>query len=390
LLNYIVRFKNTEYPFKTRKFLINMTEESPNEVSENSPKKRKMYIGLDLGTLNSYLLTKLSKVSSNDSEGILVPTVVGYPEEGILAGILPGSSKMLHGDEALANELHLRLVNPLNDGVIQDVEATNSFLSYLRDKIDQERKHSVHCVIGLPAGADAEAKENLQKAAKGAFEGILFIPEPFLAALGMRDESKLEDPDYKDPVSNSLFVDIGAGTTDFCIVQGYFPKPQDLLSIPYAGNEVDVSLDKAIREAYPEVDIPLSMVRKFKETYSYVGEIEAGARVKVPVEGKPRKIEIGKQVGESCNQLLQEVFTSIKEIIAVASPQSVFAMLQNIILTGGGSRIRNMDQELQRMLADDGYEDPEVRLSSRELKPFVAIGALKVAKAAREDQWIKL
>ena len=367
-----------------------MTEESPNEVSENTPKKRKMYIGLDLGTLNSYLLTKLSKVSSNDSEGILVPTVVGYPEEGILAGILPGSSKMLHGDEALANELHLRLVNPLNDGVIQDVEATNSFLSYLRDKIDQERKHSVHCVIGLPAGADAEAKENLQKAAKGAFEGILFIPEPFLAALGMRDESKLEDPDYKDPVSNSLFVDIGAGTTDFCIVQGYFPKPQDLLSIPYAGNEVDVSLDKAIREAYPEVDIPLSMVRKFKETYSYVGEIEAGARVKVPVEGKPRKIEIGKQVGESCNQLLQEVFTSIKEIIAVASPQSVFAMLQNIILTGGGSRIRNMDQELQRMLADDGYEDPEVRLSSRELKPFVAIGALKVAKAAREDQWIKL
>jgi rod shape-determining protein MreB len=172
-------------------------------------------------------------------------------------------------------------------------------------------------------------------------------------------------------------------------VQGYFPKPEDLLSIPYAGNEVDVSLDKAIREAYPEVDVPLSMVRKFKETYSYVGEIESGARVKVPVEGKPRKIEIGKQVGEACNQLLDEVFSSIKKIIAVASPQSVFAMLQNIILTGGGSRIRNFDQELQRMLADDGYEDPEVRVSSREIKPFVAIGALKVAKAAREDQWIK-
>ena len=46
----------------------------------------------------------------------------------------------------------------------------------------------------------------------------------FLAALGMRDESRLGDPDYCDPVSNSLFVDIGAGTTDFCIVQGYLPK----------------------------------------------------------------------------------------------------------------------------------------------------------------------
>jgi len=370
-----------------------MTEEPQEEadlLDFDSDSKPEVLIGLDLGTLNSYILSQLNDENPHQSEGILIPSVVGYPEEGILAGILPGNTMMLHGDEAIANELHLRLVNPLNDGVIQDVDAANSFLCYLRDKIDPGRKHSVHCVVGLPAGADAEAKENLQKAAKGAFEGILFIPEPFLAALGMRDESKLQDPDYKDPVSNSLFVDIGAGTTDFCIVQGYFPKPEDLLSIPYAGNEVDVSLDKAIREAYPEVDIPLSMVRKFKETYSYVGEIEAGARVKVPVEGKPRKIEIGKQVGESCNQLLLEVFSSIKEIIAVASPQSVFAMLQNIILTGGGSRIRNIDQELQRMLIDDGYEDPEVRLSSRELKPFVAIGALKVAKAAREDQWIKL
>ena len=36
---------------------------------------------------------------------------------------------MLHGDEALANELHLRLVHPLNDGVIADLEAAQSFLS---------------------------------------------------------------------------------------------------------------------------------------------------------------------------------------------------------------------------------------------------------------------
>jgi rod shape-determining protein MreB len=149
-------------------------------------------------------------------------------------------------------------------------------------------------------------------------------------------------------------------------------------------------LANAISEEFPEIQIPLSMVRKFKEAYSYVGEVESGARVKVPVEGRPRKIEIGKQVGNSCNQLLSEVFESIKKVIAMASPQSVFSLLQNIILTGGGSRIRNIDQELQRMLIDDGYEDPEVIISSKDAKPFVAIGAMKVAKAARDDQWIRL
>ena len=362
--------------------------DNPEEISSNDDKKRKMYIGLDLGTLNSCILPKLSKPGTEEHHGIWVPTVVGYPEDGILAGILPGNSSMLHGDEALANELHLRLVNPLNDGVIADQEAAQSFLKYLRGKVDPEFKREVYCVIGIPAVADAEAKENLKNAAKGAFDGILFIPEPFLAALGMRDEERLTDSSYSDPVANSLFVDIGAGTTDFCIVQGYFPKPEDLLSIPFAGNEVDVVLDKAIREEYPEVDVPISMIRKFKESYSYVGESESGARVKVPVDGKPRKIEIGKQVGLACNQLLGEIFDSIKEVIAKASPQSVFGMLQNIVLTGGGSRIRNIDQELQRLLVDDGYEEPDVRISSREVMPFVGTGALKVAKAAREDQWI--
>ncbi len=360
------------------------------DAVSSGDKKRKLHVGLDLGTLQSCFVTKLNKPGTDENTGTLIPTIVGYPEDGILSGILPGNSRMLHGDDAISNELHLRLVTPLSDGVVTDLEATKSFLKYLRSQVDPEYKREVLCVIGIPAVADADAKENLKKAAKGAFDGILFIPEPFLAALGMRDEDRLQDPEYRDPVSNSLFVDIGAGTTDFCIVQGYFPKPEDLLSIPFAGNEVDVLLDRAIRDEYPEVDVPISMIRKFKESYSYAGESESGARVKVPVGGKPRKIEIGKQVGESCNQLLQEIFDSIKKVIAMASPQSVFSLLQNIILTGGGSRIRNIDQELQRLLVDDGYEEPEVTISSREIKPFVAIGALKVAKAARDDQWVRL
>ena len=32
----------------------------------------------------------------------------------------------------------------------------------------------------------------------------------------------------------------------------------------------------------------------------------------------------------------------------------------------------------------------EVNISSKEVMPFVAIGALKVAKAARDDQWIRV
>ena len=358
-------------------------------VGTPSSTKKKLPLGLDLGTLESCILSKLSKPGSDQHHGILVPTIVGYPEEGILAGILPGNSEMLHGGDALSNQLHLRLVNPLSDGVIQDLDATKSFLGHLREQVDPEHKGDALCVIGIPSVADEEAKQKLQDAATSVFDGVLLIPEPFLAALGMRDEERLQQSDYKDPVSNSLFVDIGAGTTDFCIIQGYFPKPQDLLSIPFGGNEVDVILDQLVRESYPEVNLPISMIRGFKEEYSYVGDPESGVRVKVPVEGKPRKIEIGKQVGEACNRLVDEITDSLKQVIASASPQSVFSLLQNIILTGGGSRVRNIDQEIQQRLIDEGYENPQVRLSGKDYSPLVAIGALKVAKAAREDQWLR-
>ena len=366
-------------------------EDAPaSNVSDRSVSdKKRLPIGLDLGTLESCILSKLSKPGSDQHHGVLVPTVVGYPEEGILAGILPGNSEMLHGHDAIANQLHLRLVNPLSDGVVQDLEATKSFLGYLRAQVDPEFKGDALCVIGIPGVADEDAKHKLQEAAKSVFDGVLLIPEPFLAALGMRDEERLQEDGYKDPVSNSLFVDIGAGTTDFCIIQGYFPKPQDLLSIPFGGNEVDVILDQLIRESYPEVNLPISMIRGFKEEFSYVGEPESGVRVKVPVEGKPRKIEIGKQVGEACNRLVDEITESLKQVIASASPQSVFSLLQNIILTGGGSRIRNIDQEIQQRLIDEGFENPGVRLSEKDYSPLVAIGALKVAKAAREDQWLR-
>ena len=54
-----------------------------------------------------------------------------------------------------------------------------------------------------------------------------------------------------DPVKNSLFIDIGAGTTDYCIIQGYFPTPEDQLSMPVAGDDVDDHLENGLGRSLP-------------------------------------------------------------------------------------------------------------------------------------------
>lgn len=65
----------------------------------------------------------------------------------------------------------------------------------------------------------------------------------------------------------------------------------------------------------------------------------------------------------------------------------MIVLLQNIIITGGGSQLKGIDTVRQKRLIDDGYEAPKVRLAGQDYKRYVTIGALKAARAARENQW---
>ena len=340
-------------------------------------------VGLDLGTNSSCASTSLENGSH-----LVIPSIVGYAEEGILSGILPDEASKLYGEDALRNELHLRMERPIQDGVVHDLDAATEFAQYIRKKVDPRGDKEVRAVIGIPAKASESARLNLEKVAGTAFDKFILIPEPFLAALGYRDETRLSDPDYMDPVKNSLFIDIGAGTTDFCIIQGYFPTAEDQLSISFAGDKVDQILADEMKQAYSDVKISIGMIRKFKEQYSYIGETEYGKRVQVPIGGKPKKFEIGKQISIACNRLLEEIFNATQEAISMASAESVFEMLQNIIITGGGSRIKNIAPELQRLLLEDGYASPKVSTAGDNYKEFVAIGAYKAAKGAKDNQWL--
>ena len=79
-----------------------------------------------------------------------------------------------------------------------------------------------------------------------------------------------------------------------------------------------------------------------------------------------------------------------KELIARADPDSVEELLQNVIVTGGGSLIKGFGVALQTKLLEEGFENPRVHVLGDNYKDFVAKGALKTASRAREDQWQSL
>ena len=354
--------------------------------SPRIPEDKTLLVGFDLGTNSSSVMAS-APGSSELTFSAIVPTVVGYADIGIVSGIIPDNASVLFGDEALQHKLHLRLVTPLMNGTVADLQATRDFSTHIRSLVDSRGKKEIKAVIGIPADADAESRDLLREALKGVFDKILLIPEPFLAALGYRDENRLRRSNYIDPANNSLFVDIGAGTTDLCMIQGYFPTSEDQISVHYAGDTVDETLAYSIRRTYPETNLSTLKVRQIKEDHSYTGQEKKKINVRVMVAGKPRKLQMGDLIGNACNALVENIFDGLQVLIARASSDSVEEMLENIILTGGGSRIRNISGELERMLVEEGYESPRVTTVGPNYKESVSIGALKAAQGARDDQW---
>ena len=343
-------------------------------------------VGFDLGTNKSCVLAG-PPGSTDITVSKIVPSVVGYVKDGIVDGIIAGNASVLYGEEALRNLLHVRLVAPLEEGIIAQPDAARDFFRHIRSLVDSTGQAEIRAVVGVPANAGEQAREDIRRCAQGVFDRILMIPEPFLAALGYRDDARVGQPDYIDPVVNSLFIDIGGGTSDICLVQGYFPTREDQISIPFAGDAIDQLMTEDIDRTYPNNGLSRHKVREIKEAHAYVGPSRRPMDVKVIMGGKGHTIELGDVIGRSCNALIDKIYPAITALITRASSDSVVTLLQNIIVTGGGSQIKGFDTVLQKRLADDGYEAPKVRLAGQDYKRYVAIGALKAARGARENQW---
>jgi len=345
-----------------------------------------MLVGFDLGTNKSCILAGPAGTSDITLSKV-IPSVVGYVKEGIVDGIIAGNASILFGEDALSNMLHVDLIAPIAEGVIAHPAAARDFFQRVRSLIDPSGLAEIRTVVGIPANAGEKAREDIRLCALGIFDRLLLVPEPFLSALGFRDDARVGQPGYVDPVTNSLFIDIGGGTSDLCRVQGYFPTREDQICIPFAGDAIDEILHNELNRLYPNNGLSRHKVRELKEANAYVGPVRKPIDVRVIIGGKAHMLELGEALGRAANTLIDKIYPSLTALISRASSDSVVTLLQNIIVTGGGSQIKGIDTVLQKRLTDDGFEAPKVKLAGQDYKRYVAIGALKAARAARENQW---
>src|SRR5882672_3528257 len=262
----------------------------------SAAKGKIILVGFDLGTNKSCVLAGAAG-TADIAVSKVVPSVIGYVKDGIVDGIIAGNRSVLFGDDALTNALHVRLVAPLAQGVIADPASARDFLQHIRTLADPAGNAEIRAVVGVPANAGEQARDDIRRCAYGVFDRVLLIPEPFLAALGYRDDARVGQSGYIDPVVNSLFIDIGGGTSDLCLVQGYFPTREDQISIPFAGDAIDELMHAELDRTYPNNGLSRMKVREIKEAHGYVGASRKPLEVKVIMVGKARTLELGDVIG---------------------------------------------------------------------------------------------
>ena len=127
-----------------------------------------MYVGLDLGTLQSCFVTKFDQTGLEDIPESLCPQWSATLRTGSFPVYCPETPRCWKGTiRRSRTRLHLRLVNPAQGCVVSGVEAARSFGTTCVAKLTLRERERSSRVIGIPAVADGEAKENLKKAAKG-------------------------------------------------------------------------------------------------------------------------------------------------------------------------------------------------------------------------------
>src|SRR5262249_30870783 len=149
----------------------------------------------------------------------------------------------------------------------------------------------------------------LLEAAQSAFDAVLIISEPYSIAYGM------------NRLSDTLVVDIGAGTIDLCPIYGTVPSEEDQVTLPLGGDFIDESFYQLLRKAHPEVQLTLNMAREIKEKYGFVNDVNEKAVVTLPVDGKPKPIDVTEPLKAACKTMVQPIVQGLRELIARFDPE---------------------------------------------------------------------
>jgi rod shape-determining protein MreB and related proteins len=294
-------------------------------------------LAIDLGTANTLVYMKGHGIVLNE------PSVVAIrkDEKGVSRVLAVGKeAKMMLG----RTPGNIEAVRPLKDGVIADFEIAEAMLRYFIRKAHNRRTLvRPRIIVCVPKGVTQVEKRAVRESAESAgAREVFLIEEPMAAAIGAG--LPITEP------TCSMVVDIGGGTTEVAVIS--------LAGIVYSrsskvgGDKMDEAILSHIKKKY-NLLIGISTAEIIKTT---IGNAFPGDRIEsIEVKGRDLVTGIPKiltmdsdEIREAISEEVEAIVEAVRMALENTPPElSADILDRGIVLTGGGSLLKNLDARLR-------------------------------------------
>lgn len=235
-------------------------------------------------------------------------------------------------------------IRPMKDGVIADFEVTEKMLEYfIRKAHGRSFLVRPRIVISVPSEITPVEKRAVRDSAlrAGASE-VYLIEQAMAAAIGA-------GLPITEPTGN-MIVDIGGGTTDVAVIS--LAGIVFARSVRVAGNEMDDAIISYIKRKYNMlIGERTAEAIKIELGNAWPGDTITSMEVKGRdlVEGVPKTLTItDEEIREALAETVNVIVDTVRTALERTPPElSADIMDKGIVLAGGGSLLKRLDQRLR-------------------------------------------
>ena len=289
-------------------------------------------VAIDLGTVNTLIWV--------DGRGLVLeePSAIAVDDStGAVAAI--GAAADVLADKEPKN---IRVIHPLRDGVIADLDATAEMLhGFLRASGALSGPFKRRAVVCVPGGATWVERRSVVAAfgTKRPRCVVELVDEPVAAAAGAGFDL--------NSGAGGFVVDVGGGTTEVAAVAGWRPVRAETLRM--AGNAMDDAIVSAARSGLGLI-LSRGAARQLKAELGLTGGT-AGSAEAVGLDAARRTPRIEKVPGELVAAAIEPVVSAIGVTVQNVISDIPAGLAEDVVrgqvrLSGGGALLPGLADRL--------------------------------------------
>lgn len=287
-------------------------------------------IGIDLGTANVLVYVPGRGITING------PSVVAVSTDDNRVETIGDEARQMIG-RAPSN---IAVVRPMREGVIADYVVTQEMIRHLIRRVcGRVRFFKPDVMVSVPTGITSVERRAVHDAVISAGAGNAYlIEEPLAAALGANMPIS--------SASGSMVVNIGGGTTEVAVLS--LNAIVECQSVRVGGSRIDTTIYNYVKRHYnlligegttEEVKIAIGSALPLDQPMSME------VRGRDQVAGLPRTITISSdEITEAIQETIGIIVKCVRDVLERTPPELASDIIdRGIVMTGGGSLLRNLD-----------------------------------------------